>query len=253
MKRILIPTSFSKTSKNALLHAISLYEHLELTLLNAYPIQKYNRKYNFGNRRYDIGMRDKLRKFYHKQVEEFRARAFFAAYPGTISEIIRRISKNYDLMVMSRKEHESKEHGYFSDKKLFITTNAKCPVLIMPFTDTPFKFTNCNHIWHIKRKATESEIVERGMKNLEIDPEKMQVKSPQQSSFLSNFWQNIVSYEKSHDEKLLKKIDEAHDLEPIDLIILVDNEPSIFTSFFKSEVIHLFGKYDIPILVFPKR
>jgi len=251
MKRILVPISFSKSSKNSLFHANSLYRHGELTLLNVYPVQKYNRKYDFGRKKYAVGMREKLIKFYHQQIEEPQAKTFFFAHAGATSEIIGRMSKDYDLMVMSRKAHQSKKHGYFSGKKLFITTNARCPVLIMPITDALFKFKSCNHIWHIKRRETESKIVEKGIKKLKIDPEKMQTKSLQQTSFLSAFWQNIVSYEKSHDKNLLKKIDEAHDLEPIDLIILVDNEPSVFTSFFKSEVIHLFCKYDIPILVFP--
>jgi hypothetical protein len=81
----------------------------------------------------------------------------------------------------------------------------------------------------------------------------MEVKSPEQTSFLSSFWENIIAYEKSHDKKLIKKIDKAHEAEPIDLIILVDNEKSIFTNFFKSDIIHLFCKYDIPIVVFPAK
>ena len=121
----------------------------------------------------------------------------------------------------------------------------------MPITNTPFQFENCNHIWHIQRRETESEIVKEGCEKLEINPEKMEVKSLQQTNFLSGFWQNLVNYRNSHDKKLLKKIDEAHDLEPIDLIVLVDNEPTLFTDFFKSEIIRLFCKYDIPILVFP--
>ena len=121
----------------------------------------------------------------------------------------------------------------------------------MPITKTPFRFEDCNHIWHIQRRETEPEIVEKGCRKLKIDAEKMEVKTLQQSNFFSAFWQNLVNYRNSHDKNLLKKIDEMHELEPIDLIILVDNDPSIFTTFFKSEVIHLFCKYDIPILVFP--
>ena len=253
MKRILVPISFSKASKNSLRHAASLYKKTDLVLLHTYPVEEYSRKYHFGKKKYTVGIHEKLIKYYYQHIEEPNDSTSYLAHPGTASGIVDKISKRYDLMVMSRKAHPSKKYGYFSDKKLFITTKAHSPVLIMPITKTPFKFENCNHIWHIKRRETESEIVEKGCRKLNINPEKMEVKTLHQTNFLSAFWQNLVNYRNSHDKNLLKKIDKAHELEPIDLIVLVDNEPSIFTSFFKSEIIHLFCKYDIPILVFPTK
>lgn len=251
MKRILVPISFSKSSKNSLRHATSLGSKAELTLLHTYPEQKYGRRYNFGKQKYKVGIHKKLIKFYYQHIEKPNNNTSFLVHAGATSVTVDKISKDYDLMVMSRKEHANKKHGYFSDKKLFITTKAHCPVLIMPISNTAFNFKKCSHIWHIKRRETELEIVAKGCEKLKINPEKIEVKSLQQTNFLSAFWQSLVNYRNSHDKKLLKKIDEAHALEPIDLIVLVDNDPSIFTNFFKSEVIHFFCKYDIPILVFP--
>ena len=252
MKKILIPVSFSKSSENSLRHAALLYEEVVLTLLNVYPVKKYSRKYNFGKEKYSVGIRGMLRNFYNLNVKEPRPRAIFLAHSGTTSQSVDQISSQYDLMVLSRKAHPSKKNGYFTNKKLFIATHAHCPVLIMPFTKTNFKLEDCNHVWHIQRKKSESKVVSKGMTKLRIKPEKMEVKSLQQTNFISSFWENIVAYENSHDEKLLRKIDEAHDSELIDLIVLVDNEQSIFTKFFKSDVIHLFCKYGIPILIFRK-
>lgn len=251
IKRILVPITFSTPSQNALRQAATLYDKAALTLLHVYPAQKYSRKYKFGEQKYSVGMRAKLKAFYEQHVKPANRKAIFLARKGITSDIIDQISDRYDLMVMSRRGHSTKENGYFSEKKLFITTKAHCPVLIMPITQTDFQFKNCSHIWHIKRKKKETEIVATGMKNLEINPNVLETKSFRQKNFLSKFWQNIVNYKQSHDEKLLKKIDEAHELEPIDLIVLVDNEPSVFTRFLESEVIHLFCKYDIPILIFP--
>jgi len=252
-KRILVPISFSKASKNSISLATSLFKEPELTLLHTYPVQEYNRKYHFGKEKYTVGMHKKILKFYYHSVEKPNNKTSFLAFPGPTSYFVDKISKRYDLIVMSRKKHYTKKYGYFSDKKLYIITKAHCPVLIMPFTDVSFNFNKCKHIWHIKLKETELEIVAKGCRKLKINPKKIEVKSLQQTNFLSAFWQNLVKYRNSHDKGLLKKIDEAHELEPIDLIVLVDNDASVFTSFFKSEVIRLFCKYDIPILVFPAK
>ena len=243
MKRILVPISFSKASKNSLCQAATLYKNTDLTLLHTYPVQEYNRKYNFGKEKYTIGIHKKLIKYYYNHIEEPSDNISYLVHSGAASVIVDKISSSYDLMVMSRKEHPSKKYGYFSDKKLFITTKAHCPVLIMPITKTPLSI----------KITVDLKGIENGCKNLKINPKKMEVKTLQQISFLSSFWQNLVSYRNIHDKKLLKKIDEAHELERIDLIILVDNEPNKFTDFFKSEIIRLFCKYDIPILVFPKQ
>jgi hypothetical protein len=250
MKRILVPVSFSRASQNSLHHAASVFSKATLTLLHVYPAQAYSRKYDFGTKKYATGIREELAKFYLDSIEDANERILFLIKMGSISKVVDEISNRYDLMVMSRKEHLSKQKGYFSNKKLFITTMARCPVLIMPFTSTPFNFENCEHVWHIKRRETETEVVRKGIKKIGINPAKVEVKSLEQNSFLSDFWKNVVAYEKSHDKKLIKKIDDAHDKEPIDLIVLVDNEQSVFTNFFKGDVIHLFCKYDIPILVF---
>ncbi len=253
MKRILVPVSFSRASRNSLQHAVMVFRKVQLTLLHAYPAQEYSRKYDFGEKEYATGIREELWKFYLDATEDPGKKTLLLPQVGSIAKVVEDISARYDLMVMSRKEHHSKEKGHFSDKKLFITTISRCPVLIMPFTSTPFNFENCEHVWHIKQRETETQVVLKGIKKMGINPAKMEVKSLGQSSFVSDFWKNIVAYEKSHDKKLIKKIDNAHEEEPIDLIVLVDNEKSVFTNFFKSDVIHLFCKYDIPILVFPAK
>lgn len=253
MKRILVPISFSKSSSQALRHAVTLYKKTSVTLLNMYPVQEYGRKYDFGKKQYALGIREKLKKFYYKHVEAPEIKVTFLAFAGATSQAIDQISSLYDLIVMSRKKHPSKKNGYFSDRKLFITTKSRSPVLIMPSTNTPFSLEESQRIWHIKRRETESAIVSKGLSQLSIKPECLEVKSLRQTSFLSAFWKNIVAYENSHDKQLLKKIDEAYDSRSIDLIIVVDHEPSMFIAFFRSDVLRLFCKYDIPILVFPAK
>ncbi len=251
MKKILVPVSFSKASKNSLRHAAALYDKARITLLHSYPTKNYNKKYEFGKQDYAAGVRDKLWEFYLRHVNNPKHKIPLMTQAGTISGIVGKVSDRYDLIVMSRKAHPSKKHGHFSEKKLSVTTRARCPVLIMPDTDMPFNFTDCEHVWHIERRASESPVVEKYSKKLDINPAKAEVKTLRQTGFLSAFWKNIMAYEKSHDERLIKKIDKAHEREPIDLLILVDTEQSVFSEFFRSDTVRLFCKYNIPILVLP--
>lgn len=251
MKKILLPISFSYSSVNLLQHAHALYPKAKLTLLYCYPVQTFSRAYDFGKKDYATGIEEMLSDFYNSHIESSSRRPIFLSRAGTVSEVVSQISNRYDLMVMSRKAHATQSGGYFSEKKLFIIAKAKCPVLIMPTTDATFQFEGCEHIWHIKRKETEPEIVAKGIRRLGIDAKRMEEKTFEQTSFLSSFWKNLVTFGTTHDKKLLSAIDEAHETEPIDLIILVDHEQSLFINFLKSDVIRQFCKYDIPILVFP--
>ena len=253
MKRILVPISFSGASKNSLKQAAHLYPKAHLTLLNVFPVQQYNRTYDFGRKQYSVGMKEKLKEYYERHVGEIGDNVSFLAHAGTTSQTVDKISKRFHLMVMSRIAHPTKKQGYFSDKKLFIATKAHCPVLLMPIIEEPFEFSKCEHIWHIKRRETEPVLVAKSMSKLNIYPERMEVKTLEQRNFLSSFWKNILAYEDTHRKNLLKKIDKAHDEEPIDLIILVDNEPTIFTGFFRSDMIQIFCKYEIPLLIVPAK
>lgn len=251
MKKILIPISFSATSANSLRHAFEVDPTAQLTLLHCYPVQSYSRRYDFGSQNYDAGIRKKLNAFYDRHLEQASGKPIFLSEAGTVSEVVRQISGRYDLMVMSRKAHPDKGKNYFSEKQLFLIARALCPVLIMPVTGRPFQFEHCEHIWHIERRANEGEIVAKGMAGLGIAAGRIETKSLTQGSFLSDFWKNLMAYENTHDQKLLSAIDQAHETEPIDLIVLVDHEQSIFINFLKSDTIRVLCKYEIPILALP--
>lgn len=251
MKKILIPVSFSKSSVNSLQHAYELAPKTKLTLLHCYPVQSYSRRYDFGQQDYDTGIIGKLSVFYSQHLKQASGKPIFLSRAGAVSDVVSQISDRYDLMVMSRKAHPNKKRGYFTEKQLFIIARAACPVLIMPVTNKSFRLDTCEHIWHIQRKVNEAEMVAKGMARLGIKASRIASKSLTQQSFFSAFWQNLMAYETTHDQKLLRAIDQAHETEPIDLIILVDHDQSVFINFLKSDTIRIFCKYEIPILVFP--
>lgn len=251
MKKILIPISFSEASVNSLQHADTLGLDAKLTLLHCYPVQSYSRRYDFGTQDYELGVKEQLKLFFHQHLEQTSRKPILLSMAGAVSEVVRQISGQYDLMVLSRKSTPGKGSGYFSQKQLFIIARATCPVLIMPVTGKPFRFDTCEHIWHIQRRDNEGPIVAEGIARLNIEAGRLETKSVMQQSFLSAFWQNLMAYENTHDQQLLRAIDQAHDQEPIDLIVLVDHDQSVFINFLKSDMIRMFCKYEIPILVFP--
>jgi nucleotide-binding universal stress UspA family protein len=251
VKNILIPISFSRASANSLQHAYSLYPSAKLSLLHCYPAQSYSRRYDFGRKDYNTGIKEKLGAFYKQHLEQAGGKPIIISQAGAVSDVVSQISGRFDLMIMTRKTHPRRRNGYFSEKQLFIIARAACPVLIMPVTDRSFTLGDCEHIWHIQRRNNEEEIVNHGMHGLGIQPGRIVTKSFTQQSFLSAFWKNLTTYESTHDRKLLAAIDKAHESEPIDLIVLVDHDQSVFINFLKSDTIRIFCKYEIPLLVFP--
>lgn len=251
MQKILIPISFSAASANSLLHAYELDPNAKFTLLHCYPVQSYSRPYDFGTQDYEWGIKEKLNLFYHQHLGHIFWKPVLLIKTGAVSEVVRQISDQYDLMMLSRKSNPRGKSGYFTQKQLFIIARAACPVLIMPVNSKSFRFDTCDHIWHIQRRDGEREIVTEGIARLGIEAGRLETKSVMQQSYLSAFWKNLMAYESTHDQQLLRAIDQAHDQEPIDLIVLVDHEQSVFINFLKSDTIRIFCKYKIPLLVFP--
>ena len=253
MKNILVPISFSETSKNALNHAYCLAkEHgATLSLLHCYPIQDYNREYDFGKLDYDKGIKQMLVDFYAESIGDNHKQAIkLLIYAGSVSEIISEISHKYELLVLSRRTgFQSKSNKWLSDKISYFITKSLCPVLIISTKRDYYSFTEIKNIWHIQRKDIETDLIKQELLKLEIDSNLVVSKSLQQKTFTSAFWQNIVNYTKNHKDGELKKISESFSDEHIDLLIFVNHKKGIFEKFLKDDVFQIISQFDIPILV----
>jgi hypothetical protein len=253
MNKILVPISFSKTSKNALVHAFSVARQFgaTLSLLHCYPSEAYNRKYKFGKDDYDTGIRQMLITFFNECIENKNHPYKIITYSGSLSGIISKISPQYDLLIMSRKTgFQTPSNRYFSDKLNYITTQALCPVLITTTKQEDFSFHNLNNIWHIQRNETERNIVLDESGKFGIKPTLIITKSLAQKKFVSAFWENIVTFTKSHDTILLKAISKSYHDEQIDLVLLVNRIKGMFELFVKDEAFQIISQFDIPILIF---
>ncbi len=253
MKNILVPISFSETSKNALQHAYVLAKQYgaTLSLLHCYPAQKYNRKYDFGAIDYDKGIKQMLINFYNINIGNINEQPIkLLAYPGSVSEIINQISHKYELLFLSRKTgFQSKTNKWFSDKIFYFTTKSLCPVLLLPTKRDDYSFSEIKNVWHIMRKENETNLVKRELVKLKIDPNLVVPKSLQQQTFTSAFWRNIVNYSRNHDAGQLRKIAESFADEHIDLLILVNHRKGMFERFLKDDTFQIISQFDIPILV----
>jgi nucleotide-binding universal stress UspA family protein len=252
MKQILIPISFSASSVNALKQAYSMSKRVgaSITLLHCYPEEEYNRMYDFGRQEYATGIRKMLVDFYKIHVDDSAWRPKVLAYPGPVSDVVAKYSQEYDLIVMSSKWHKNSSIGMLSDKATFIASKARCPLIILPIKEATFTFSECENVWHIKRRDSETQILEQVLPSFDIDPRNLHVHSFQQTSFQSAFWEKLVNFDISHKDELLGDLAKAQSDEHVDLIIVLSHDTNIFTKFLEDDTMEIFVGFNIPILIF---
>lgn len=255
MKRILVPITFSETTKKALKHAHLVAKEYGaiLSLLHCYPHETYNREYQFKRESYDQGIKRMLTEFYDECIpggEDHKYRLI--AYEGPVSEFVAERSDQYDLLVMSRETGAlHKRNSWFNDKLGYISSKSLCPVLITAAKPDSFSLREARSIWHIKRRDSETQLVNDHLRGLRIDPSLVAAKTMQQNTYISAFWRNIVAYSQTHDHHLLKDISSTFEKEKIDLVITVNHRKGLFEGFLKADAFQLISQFEIPILILP--
>lgn len=252
MKRILVPVNFSNSAGTSLRYAASLSRHLGLglTLLHCYPIHAYNRPYDFGKKDYAAGIRKMLKDFSKEHLGELHDNIGFLAQTGPVSEKIAQISHQYQIIILSGKKFSSNVSRWLGSKSSYIASKAQCPVLIIPSSLVHFpKELTWEKIWHIKRKENETAIIEKALPKLKINPDGVETKSLQQTTFKSAFWKVLVSYVQSPKAEVQPSIIEAREKESIDLFLLVSHGKDSFETFVRNEAFQIIFKFDIPVLI----
>lgn len=253
MRNILVPTSFSDTSKYALQHAYLIAKELgaSLNLIHCYSPQVYNRKYDFGTIDYDKGIRQMMKDFYEKSIEDVSVVPIkYLAYEGAASEIISQISPKYDLIILSRKPgFQSKSHKWFSEKIFYISMKSYCSVLLLPTNKEVFYFSEIKKIWHLQKKENDTDLINRELFKLKIDPKIVISKSLQQETFVSALWKSIVTYTKNQDDASMKKIISLFEDEHLDLLVFVNHKKGLFEKFLIDDALNLISQFDVPILI----
>lgn len=248
MKRILVPIDFSASSGNALRYAHQLAEHLRLglSLLHSYPVKEYSRPYDFGKKDYHTGIREMLGTFYEEWVEEPSKDVRFLAKTGSVVDNVTALSSGFQLVILCSNTLGSKLTRWMGSKATSIASTARCPVIIA----SPWvKYRDWNKIWHINRRENESGIIKKYLRKLKIEPDLVECKFLDQTSFTSVLWGSIVTYIKTKKEVDREVLMEARKNEKVDLIILVSHRRNTFKRFVNHDAFQLIFQFSIPVLV----
>ena len=251
MKKILVPISFSKSSRVALHQAsvIASQSKAALDLLHCYPVQKYNRDHDFGDDDYDKGIKEMLVGFYAESAR--KDKCHFITYEGAVSDFLSEQGDRYDLLVLCRRAGSLQNSKYwFNDKFFYFTTKARCPVLIVSGNQPEISFSGLKNIWLIERQEKEAELVKNELAKLRINPDGLEVKSLRQKTFVSTFWKNVVTRPESLSQGYVDEISESFYGEGIDLFVLVNHRKGVFERFIKGDVFQIISQFEIPILIF---
>jgi nucleotide-binding universal stress UspA family protein len=249
MKRILVPIDFSASAANTLKFAnkLAVDKGMDLTLLYCYPVEDYSRKYDFPGMTYGQGIQEKLKNFYHDNISDQIGDIKFLARAGSVVERVVLLSVDFQLILLSSKEFSSSVNRWFGTHTSAIASLASCPVVLVP---SMAEYTPWESIWHIKRKEKESSIIEPWLTKIGINPDCIEIKFLEQTSFTSMIWKSMVAFINKPQESLRKSIIEASPTKEINLIILVSHQKNTFQSFVHNEAVQILFEFGIPVIVF---
>ena len=249
MKRILVPIDFSASAANTLKFAnkLAVDKGMDLTLLYCYPVEDYSRKYDFPGMTYGQGIQEKLKRFYQDNISDQVGDTKFLARAGSVVERVVLLSIDFQFILLSSKEFSSSVNRWFGTRTTAIASLASCPVVLVP---SIAEYTPWESIWHIKRKEKESSIIEPWLTKIGINPDFVETKFLQQTSFTSMIWKSMVAFINKPQESLRQRIIEASPAKEINLIILVSHQKEAFQSFLQNEAVQILFEFGIPVIVF---
>jgi nucleotide-binding universal stress UspA family protein len=250
MKRILVPIDFSPSSGNALKYAVELGKYLEtkLTILHCFPEESFNRKYDFGNKSYEKGIKKKLFDFFENYCKRGVEEIIIMAKVGGVVENVIAESNNSSLVVLSGNVTNTAFNRFLGKRSSMISSESKCPVLLIPPNVNYLKWEK---IWHIKRHGNERSVIIPHLQKLKISSSLVEEKTFEQKKFISSFWNLMVNNwaNQKADSAFETLIQEAKSHERIDLFILVSHQNSVFNKFLNDAAKHALFKNGIPALV----
>lgn len=110
MNRILVPVNFSTVSEHTLQLAHDMANTLGvgIDLLYCFPVQAYNRLYDFGKQEYRLRIKDMLSSFFQDNLLASEITPNLYSKPGSVVENITAMSAEYQLVLISRSNFSEK-------------------------------------------------------------------------------------------------------------------------------------------------
>tara|TARA_R110002050_G_scaffold106801_4_gene216941 strand:+ start:54849 stop:55688 length:840 start_codon:yes stop_codon:yes gene_type:complete len=278
MKKILLPTDFSKNALNAIYYALKLFkgENCTFYLLNTYTPTIYN--YDFQLKPGGLGnvvevpistigelddlKKDLKRKFVNAK-HKFINISAFNSLTDEIKNLV--IQEKIDLIVLGTKGASGIKEVVFGSNTIHIIQKVKCPVLSIPDgyvfekpteilfpTDYGIDFTE-NHLDIFKTIANnfKSKIhvlnvsLGQGLTEAEIaNKERLE-------KLLAEF---NGTYHRVIDDGVPQAINKFQISNPIKLLMMINNKHSFFENLFFKPVINKIGFHlTVPFLVIPSK
>lgn len=250
MNRILVPVNFSTACEHTLqfAHDIANTLGVGIDLLHCFPVQAYNRMYNFGKQDYSLGIKYMLSNFYERNLPTSEVTPNLYAKPGSVVENITAMSAEYQLVLISSSTFSEKTRKWLGSRASGIASTARCPVLIVP---PAAHYRSWEKIWHIKRR--DKVVLTHKLNQLKINPQLVQEKMLQQKTFTSAIWQKIVAYSNTPKESLPQAVKANEFEEEVHLIILVCHQKESFLQFLRADAMQFIFQFPVPVLIFPMR
>lgn len=277
MKKILLPTDFSKNAWNAIKYAVQLFKNEDCTfyLLNTFTPVMYDNTYFFYNADqpslYDVyrdnsmegltRVEKQIKKQFPSPAHQFHKISSFNTLSDEIKEQVK--EKEIDLVVMGTKGATGAQEILFGTHTVHAINKTRCPLLAIPArlryrspknilfpTDYEVNFSS----FHLKllRQIAETHAAKIHVLNvhhgspLTSDQEESKKKLV---AFIKNTSHHFYSVEK---KSVPKAIEEFQKTNHMDLLAMVKNKHSLVEKLFFKQVIQDFGFHvKIPFLVIP--
>ncbi|APY00497.1 universal stress protein [Lacinutrix venerupis] len=275
MIKIIIPTDFSETSKNAIYYALELmkYEKCDFTIVHAYATEVYNNTEELS-RDYFEKYRDKikqeadskLQKIITQMLEKspnprhnYKSISIFNSIVESVNDLIKK--EEADLVVIGTKGKTNNVNNAFGSNTINLIKYVNCPILSVPLS---YKDMHPKHIlfptdYNIPFNKRAFKLVSNIAKNyvckihfLYVSTlKKMSYRQEDNKAFLSYcFKDNFIDFFQLPEIDVVKTIEKTIETKNIDLLVMINHRQSYLENMLKnSKIENLELNIKIPFLV----
>ncbi len=275
MRKILIPTDFSKNSWNAIKYATELfkYDHSEIYLLHAFADEVYDAKARLTEEIFDELQEKILEKskealeYFSNQIIKFSPNpkhkihtiAEFGMLVDSVNDWVEK--ENIDVVVMGTKGQTEDKKLTFGSNTLQVIKYVKCPVLAIPsvYKDVHPKNILFPADFHLPYKRRELKLVSYIAKSFVSKINFLYVskftglslRQHDNKSFLeASFSENQIDFQQKKGSNVTKEINTFIIENPIDMLVMVNTRHSYLENILYQSTIEKIGLHiDIPFLV----
>jgi nucleotide-binding universal stress UspA family protein len=242
MKRILLSVDFTPVAGQTLQYVSQLAEQLQwkVDLLHCFPLQTYNRAYDFGEKDYATGIQELLLAFHQAHSQGATRGSQYLAKPGSIVEVMPTLKPKYGLLAIGGSKADQ-DVQVLGGRAISVAASVNCPVLIVPPT------AHCQpweKVWYLQRTDYALDRLVDRLRFLGITPQQVQGKTFTQKNFYSALWERIVKRRYNGQADWERPLDET-----ISLVVLVRDQKQQLMDFLRGEAIEILYGYQIPILI----